>query len=60
MTRKHFQALADAMKSTQPIAGPVFAMAQWRADVEAVADVLRQFNSNFDRERFYAACDYTR
>jgi len=54
MTRKHFQAFADAIRIT------------WRNDnktrwqvVEMVAHVCLRFNGRFDLERFILACEPT-
>ena len=62
MTRKHFNALAIALK----VAHPAFfgederdtseARSAWITAVQGVADVCRQFNGNFDRGRFLDAC----
>ena len=49
MSRKHFQALASAIAQ---IHDPVLR----RAAAERIADVCRQFNGRFDRERFLRAC----
>ena len=57
MTRKHFQAFAEALKRERPdscLASHV----QWTAEVRAIADVCRSFNPGFDRERFYTACGF--
>ena len=58
MTRKHFVALANALACSRPVQGEDFeeATAQWRCDIQAVADVCREQNPNFDRERFLNAC----
>ena len=57
MTRKHFTALAEALKRERPN-GCVASSVQWIAEVRAIADVCRSFNPGFDRERFYAACGF--
>ena len=67
MTRKHFKAIADALASNKPKLsdfGPAYEneyecqLGQWRADVMAMVAVCRQFNSNFNKNRFLEACDY--
>lgn len=70
MTRKHFEALAAALRLSKPDQptnnGPDSrkwdwptweALSQWRADVRAIASVLLAHNPRFDT-RFYAACGY--
>jgi hypothetical protein len=51
MSRKHFRALADALKKTR-----VGDRDQWEEDCKTIAWVLAQFNPNFDRLRFLGAC----
>lgn len=70
MTRKQFQALADALAHSRPTVPAVFQYGsasywasrakyvQWGEDIERVADVLALQNERFDRERFYRACGY--
>jgi hypothetical protein len=59
MTRRHFEALADALAEVRPD-DPHMCVAlsieQWEKDMEAVADVCEEANDNFDRERFINAC----
>ena len=66
MTRKHFEALALALKSTRPDyfhehmdASDLITMVEaWRATVRAVRDALIDSNPRFDEHRFMNACDY--
>ena len=71
MTRKHFEALALALKSCKPVeiiyGGPmdtklmrnayINSVSQWRADVRAIAATCVTQNARFDTH-FYAACGY--
>jgi hypothetical protein len=57
MSRKHFRALADALKAEKP--GDNWnpnKRVQWELDVKAIANTCAQFNSNFKRDRFLTAC----
>jgi hypothetical protein len=57
MSRKHFQRLAEALKSEKPAANwCANKHAQWQLDVKAIANVCSSFNPNFKRERFLTAC----
>lgn len=64
MTRKVFNELAARLKHVKPERSPLSSCdnfcdgVQWRADVEAIADVCARFNPSFDRERFLKACGY--
>jgi hypothetical protein len=58
MTRKHFQQLADELKSAYPVGNNPLAIITWRECVEAVARTCKAGNSNFDRARFLKACGY--
>lgn len=64
MTKKHFFALADALRASRPIPAsepmPTVEFraqcdkrAQWLKDVSAIADVCEAQNPNFDRERWF-------
>lgn len=62
MTRKHFEALAAALKDSKPdgngeVVHPI-ALTQWRADVRAIALVCHAYNHQFSTRRFYDACGY--
>lgn len=52
MTRKHFEALADALADARPKTSAPICKMQWDECVGGVADVCAQFNPNFDREKF--------
>lgn len=48
MSRKHFQAMADAIRELAPEAR--------KAAAEAMAKVCKSFNPRFDESRFLQAC----
>lgn len=50
MSRKHFKAIAEALCNISDDAQRAYA-------ARLMAGVCRQFNSNFDTERFYRACN---
>lgn len=56
MTKKHFEALAQALKSERPSVSWSNKYIQWCQDVKAVADVCGEFDDAFDFEWFYEAC----
>ena len=62
MSKKHFEALAAALKAQRPDSDNCFQenraafLMQWQADTKATADVCARFNPNFDRKRFLQAC----
>lgn len=53
MTRKHFKAIAEAVRQMNGHGSDLIAKDQiiWR-----LADALSEFNPNFDRTRFSRAC----
>ena len=55
MTRKHFQAIADHLRTTKPAHGEP-ARLQWQSDCHAMADMCGAQNPRFDRGRFLDAC----
>ncbi len=64
MTRKHFNALADAMHSIRPnvisfshIVNWTLAMAEWSKAVAAIATVCSDCNPHFNLASFIAACE---
>jgi hypothetical protein len=65
MTRKDYVKLADALRGSTPVfsvgSDPDVTrarVAQHRACIKAIADVLAGDNGRFDRERFYRASWY--
>jgi hypothetical protein len=56
MTRKHFKALAQALKSERPSVDWGNKHLQWTQDVKAIAEVCAKFNEDFDFNRFFEAC----
>jgi hypothetical protein len=59
ISRKHFQMIADELKSNRPEAHwDANKMTQWQLDVRAVAKALSSLNPRFDFARFYKACGF--
>jgi hypothetical protein len=60
MSKKHFNALADAMKNTKPSKGEgteyLIKYSQWKRDTQSIAEVCLQSNSRFDYHFFLSAC----
>ena len=53
MTKKHFIALADALRAEKPGTNwDPNKMVQWELDVKAIANVCAAHNPNFNRERW--------
>lgn len=50
MTKKHFEAIAEAIRETQMAHGDRMALAH------RIAYSLARFNPNFQRDRFLRAC----
>jgi len=64
MTKQHFKALAEALYSAKPKPYPgdnmvgKFRTAVWESCVIEIAEVCKQFNSRFNEEVFFKACEY--
>ena len=59
MTKKHFQAVADAIKSERAIwAGDKKGENALLGITEALAREFKSINPRFDRARFMAACGF--
>jgi hypothetical protein len=58
MSKKHFEALAAALKSVKSVQGfpPRTPEATWVTTCLTIANTLQDFNPRFDRARFLAAC----
>lgn len=68
MSKKHFEALAEALAETRPSKNDYDleeeserlhlsnVRAQWNRDVQIVANACAAMNPNFDYQRFIAAC----
>ena len=57
MTKKHFEALADALANCRPLPTDHEGMSYWDDSVSAVADVCESTNERFDRTKFVRACN---
>ena len=57
MTRKHFDALAEALVKSAPATAKGQPYYQWIYTVGKVADVCERFNLAFNRARFLEACN---
>jgi hypothetical protein len=56
MTKKHFEAIARAMKENEPRSEWLNKRLQWRNDCRELSRVFRQFNPLFNSVRFLQAC----
>lgn len=56
MTRKHFEAIARAVRDWYVTNDLDVSLRQGRELANALADELEQFNPSFDRERFVDTC----
>lgn len=52
MSKKHFIALADALKVIRPSADNIDRVVQWEKTVTAIADVCESENHAFNRVRW--------
>jgi hypothetical protein len=52
MSRKHYIAIADALRQRRPNPQDTPLYSQWKGDVQAMASTLSEHNSNFDKLRF--------
>ena len=55
MSKKHFQALAEALAKTRPLKEAASGHLQWQLDCRAVAKACRTFN-DFAEITFLEAC----
>lgn len=57
ISKKDFQKIAEALHQTKVAPnGHLAAMAQWRKDVEQIADALSNLNPRFKMDRFLSVC----
>lgn len=60
MSKKHYEALAEAMRAIRPITAvddhEKGQEAQWYQTIDALTYVLSRDNGRFDEDRFRAAC----
>ena len=57
MTRKHFEAIAEAMAISRPHDTTGEAYTQWMLSCAALASRFETINPRFDTGRFLTACD---
>lgn len=58
MIRKHFKALAEALRFERP--GKFWdpnKVVQWKLDCKAIGETCKRFNSRFDYNKFIEACE---
>lgn len=58
MTKKHFVALAAALRVHRPEETNIPAIRCWQSVVDEIARVCERFNPAFCRKDFLKACDY--
>lgn len=56
MTRKHFEAIAKALKDSRPLSGTQGQRNTWEQCAVNLAGVCREGNPRFDTARFLEAC----
>jgi hypothetical protein len=56
MTKKHFKALAEELRTQRPLVDPK-KYEQWRQDIEAIARACKNFNPQFSTNLFLEACE---
>ncbi len=52
LTRKHFIALADALRESKPNRHSTDAIFQWQNDVDTIAVVCHKFSDLFNEEKW--------
>jgi hypothetical protein len=60
MTRKHYIEFAALFAGDLATCSTESEKIKVRGIIYSFADICKRDNSNFDRERFYAACGYSR
>lgn len=56
MTRRHFKALAEQLRTIKPANDDRERFAMWTRAVDAAIATCRQFNARFNADRFRTAC----
>ena len=59
MTRRHFVALANVLRSIKPPSEMKEAHAMWVDAARSIASICASDNPRFDRPRFLVACGVT-
>lgn len=58
MTKKHFEAIATALREARELADGADGPAGVDIAIRAIADACEDFNDHFDRDRFERACGW--
>lgn len=58
MTKKYYELLAAALKTTRPTGSFYPEVKQWTKDLNSIIHVLARDNPRFNEDKFREACGY--